>query len=128
LGAKLPQFCPSSCISLRISPFQGKAVRRSIPLICHALIVVALTLLTQIGGLAYILAMFTTRRWRRAGISRWKQAGSVMVATLLLYTAASVAIVSPLAALFGRERCRARPLPSSAACSIAPICGLKLSA
>jgi hypothetical protein len=77
-------------------------VHRSIALICHAFIVITLTLLTQIGGLAYIVALLATRRWRRAEASWRKSAGSVAAATLAIYAAASVVVVPPLARHLGR--------------------------
>jgi hypothetical protein len=64
-------------------------------LLCHALGVVGLTLLTQIGGLAYLAALLLTRRRRRAYLA---------TATILIYAAASIAIVPPLAGMLGRER------------------------
>lgn len=70
----------------------------------HALIVIGLTLLTQIGGLAYLVALLATRRWRRSGVSQWRRTAYAATATLLIYAAASLAIVPPLAQLLGRER------------------------
>ncbi len=84
----------------------------------HAFIVVALTLLTQIGGVAYVIALLATRRWRRAQLSRWRRATYLTVATVFFYTIASIAIVPPLAGLLGRER-----VP----CSSATLAGCALS-
>jgi len=66
------------------------------------LIVAPLTLLTQIGGVAYLVALLVTWRWRR--VSRWRRTAYVTTATLLIYAVASIAIVPPLAGLLGRER------------------------
>jgi hypothetical protein len=76
-------------------------VRSAIRLLRHTLVVVLLTLLTQVGGLAYIAALLVMRRWR-ADASLWRRASYVSVATLLVYAAASIALVPPLAALLGR--------------------------
>jgi hypothetical protein len=79
-------------------------VRLSTPLLGHAFIVVALTLLTQIGGVAYVVALLATRRWRNAAVPRWRHTSYLAAATVLIYAIASIAIVPPLAKLFGRER------------------------
>ena len=88
---------PSRCASVW-------AVRSFTLFLCHAFIVVGLTLLTQIGGAAYIVALFATTRCRSAGVSRWRRKAYLATGTVLIYTAASVAIVPPLAGMFGRER------------------------
>jgi hypothetical protein len=80
----------------------GRAVHQIISLLRHALIVALLTLLTQIGGVAYLAALPITWRWRR--ISRWWRAASLAAATILIYAVASIAIVPSLAAQFGRVR------------------------
>jgi hypothetical protein len=79
-------------------------VRSFAPFVCHALIVVALTLLTQIGGIVYVTALLATRYWRRSSVSRWRRTAYVTTAALLIYTVASIAIVPPLAGLIDRER------------------------
>jgi hypothetical protein len=92
-------------------------VRRLIPILCHTLIVIALTLLTQVGGVAYLLALLGMARWRR-GLSRRRRAAYLTAATVGIYTIASIAIVPPLAALFGRER---------ASCASATLAGCALN-
>ena len=79
-------------------------MRLSTPLLGPAFIVVALTLLTQIGGVAYIVALLATRHWPKAAVSRWRRTSYLAAATVLIYVVASIAIVPPLAKLFGRER------------------------
>ncbi len=76
---------PLPCITVR-------AVRPFIPLLCHALIVVALTLVTQIGGVAYVVALLATRPWRRARSPRWLRTVCLSAATLLVYAVASWAM------------------------------------
>jgi hypothetical protein len=83
---------------------QGSSVSPLLSFICHALIVTGLTLLTQIGGLAYLIALLATKRWRSTEASRWLRAVYLATATLLIYAAASIVVVPPLAGLFGRER------------------------
>src|SRR5688500_241282 len=78
-------------------------MRPFVSFVCHTLIVVALTLLTQIGVLAYVVALLATRRWRR-GVSLSWRAAYLTTASLLIYAATSIAIVPPLAGLLGRER------------------------
>ena len=78
-------------------------MRPFVSFVCHTLIVVAFTLLTQIGGLAYVVALLATRRWRR-GVSLSRRAAYLTTASLLIYAATSIAIVPPLAGLLGRER------------------------
>lgn len=79
-------------------------MRPFVAFFCNALIVIGLTLLTQIGGLAYLAALLVTRRWRRSAISQWRRSAYPTAATLLVYAIASIAIVPPLAGLLGRER------------------------
>jgi hypothetical protein len=78
------------------------AVRPVISLLGHALIVALLTLLTQIGGVAYLAALLATWRWRR--VSRSRRTAYLATATIVIYAVASIAIVPPLAAQFGRVR------------------------
>jgi len=78
------------------------AVRPFIFVLSHALIVALLTLLTQIGGVAYLAALLATWRWRR--VSRSRRTAHLATATILIYAVASIAIVPPLAGLFGRDR------------------------
>lgn len=84
---------PLPCITLR-------AVRL-FSFLCHGLIAVVLTLLTQIGGVAYVMALLATKLWRRAGSPRWRRTVYLTVATLLVYTIASWAMPL-LAANFDR--------------------------
>jgi hypothetical protein len=79
-------------------------VRSVILPLSHALIVTLLTLLTQIGGVAYLAALLATRHWRSAAVSRWRRTASLATVAILIYAVASIAIVPPLAVLFGRER------------------------
>jgi hypothetical protein len=79
-------------------------VRPSISFLCHALVVIGLTLLTQIGGVAYVAALLATRRWRTAGVPRWRRTAHLATVTVLAYAAASAVIVPPLAGLFSREQ------------------------
>ena len=58
----------------------------------QALIVVVLTLLTQIGGLAYLVALLATRRWRRGDSPWWLRTVSLITVTLLIYAIASWAM------------------------------------
>jgi hypothetical protein len=67
-------------------------VRPFLSFLRHALIVVVLTLLTQIGGLAYLVALLATRRWHRGDRPRWLRAVSLTAATLLIYAIASWAM------------------------------------
>ena len=67
-------------------------MRPSISFLCHALIVIALTLLTQIGGVAYVIALLATWPWRGAGSPRWRRTVCLTVATLLVYASASWAM------------------------------------
>jgi hypothetical protein len=79
-------------------------MRPFVSFLCHALIAIGLTLLTQIGGLAYVAALFATKRWRSTAVSRWRRCAYLATATVLIYTVASIAMVPPLAVVFGRER------------------------
>jgi hypothetical protein len=79
-------------------------VRPFVSFLCHALIVVVLTLLTQMGGIAYVAALLATRRRGGAETSRWWRTAHLTAATALIYTIASVAILPTLAVLLGRER------------------------
>jgi hypothetical protein len=92
-------------------------MRRLILVLCHAPIVIALTLLTQVGGIAYLMALLGTARWRRE-LSRRRHAAYLILATVGIYTVASIAIVPPLAALLGRER---------ASCASATLAGCALN-
>ena len=85
-------------------------------LLGHALIVALLTLLTQIGGAAYLAALPATWRWRR--VSRWRHTAYLATATIVIYAVASIAIVPPLAGLFGHER---------AACASTTLAGCLLN-
>jgi hypothetical protein len=78
-------------------------MRRLASILCHALIVIALTLLTQVGGVAYLFALLGTALWRQ-GLSSWRRAASLTTAAVVIYAVASIAVIPPLAALFGRER------------------------
>jgi phage shock protein PspC (stress-responsive transcriptional regulator) len=90
-------------------------VRPFLSFLRHALIVVVLTLLTQIGGLAYFIALLATRRWRRGNRPRWLRAVSLTAATLLIYAIASWAMRSSPRILTGFLSAVARP-PRSPAC------------
>jgi hypothetical protein len=76
-------------------------MRQVTSLLSHILVVLVLTLLTQIGGAAYLAALLVTRRWR--DVPRWR-AAHLAVATIAIYAVASIAIVPPLAAQFNRVR------------------------
>lgn len=67
-------------------------MRPPLSFVGHALIATLLTLLTQIGGLAYVDALLATRPWRRAGSPRWRRAVCLPLATLLVYAIASWAM------------------------------------
>jgi len=79
-------------------------VRPLISFLFHTLGVVSLTLLTQIGGLAYLAALLLTMRWRRGVISWQRRTAYLATAIILIYAAASIAIIPPLAGMLGRER------------------------
>ena len=79
-------------------------MRPFVSFLCHAFIVIGLTLLTQIGGVAYVVALLATRRWHNAEDLRWRRTAYLTTAIVLIYAGASIAIVPPLAGLFDRER------------------------
>ena len=62
--------------------------------IARAVIFAVLTVLTQIGGLCYLLGLVLQRRGRSVGV----------VSALLVYVVLTVVVVPPLAALAGRVR------------------------
>jgi hypothetical protein len=104
-GVGLPApicFWAQSCRNFAASLNDRWAVRPVISLLGHTLIVSLLSLLTQIGGVAYLAALPATWRWRR--VSRWRHTAYLATATVVIYAVASIAIVPPLAAQFGRVR------------------------
>jgi hypothetical protein len=73
------------------------------------LIVLVLTLVTQVGGLLLVLAWVIARFAFPALLQGWRRSASIAVLFLALYAAASILVVPPLAALAGRV-----PLPCHA--------------
>jgi hypothetical protein len=63
---------------------------------------VVLTILTQIGGIALILAYLIVRIVWRSALQGWRAIGATFVAFAAIYAAMTFFIVPPLAALGGR--------------------------
>lgn len=71
---------------------------RPVGFVFHTFIFLVLTLLTQIGGIAYLGALLLARSWRR------RAALTIAAATLTLYVALTFFLVPPLARQLGRVR------------------------
>lgn len=76
--------------------------------ILWALAFIALTILTQIGGIALLVAYLAVRLTSRRPIAGWRSVGAIAAAFTVTYAAMTFFIVPPLAALGGRV-----PLPCS---------------
>lgn len=86
--------------------------------VLHACAFVALTLLTQIGGLAYAAALGIAHGVRRRIIGMWRRAATLVALTVAIYAVLTIAVVPPLAERLGRTR-----LP----CDAAPFLGCALN-
>jgi hypothetical protein len=64
--------------------------------------VLILTLLTQIGGLAYIIALLAVPSRRRGEAKRWARPALIASTAVTVYTIASIWVVPLVAAQFGR--------------------------
>src|SRR5690348_13098612 len=97
-GQKAAAISPPNWSSLRTSRSSiGSTVPRIVRPLGHALVFILFTLLTQIGAIAYLLALLATRRWRWANHALWARSALVMPATLLIYAAASLVAVPTIA-------------------------------
>ncbi len=78
-------------------------------IIIYALIFIALTLLTQVGGVIFLLAVIAGRFLIPQSLQGWRHAALTTVIFIFLYQALSATAVPALAAIGGRE-----PLPCHA--------------
>jgi len=85
-----------------------------------AVVVVLLTLLTQIGGLVMLVVWGVSRLALPRAMGAWRRAAISAVLFVIAYAAISVLVVPPLAALGGRVPlpCRAQPDRAFAAGSV----------
>jgi hypothetical protein len=85
-----------------------------------AVVVVLLTLLTQIGGLVMLVVWGVSRLALPRAMGAWRRAAINAVLFVVAYAAISVLVVPPLAALGGRVplSCRAQPDRAFAAGSV----------
>jgi hypothetical protein len=90
-----------------------------------AVVVVLLTLLTQIGGLVMLLVWGVSRLALPRAMRAWRRALINALSFVVVYAAISVLVVPPLAALSGRVPlpCRAQPDRAFAAGSVL-LCAL----
>ena len=76
------------------------------PMLLYALIFIALTLLTQIGGVIFILAIFAGRWLVPQALQGWRRAALTTAIFVFLYQTLSATVAPTLAAVGGRV-----PLP-----------------
>lgn len=96
---------------LRGPPRSDHLVKRILKLLFHACVLVTLTLLTQIGGVAYLAALGVTHGQRPRLARTWQRAAALCALTIAIYAVLTIAIVPPLAERLGRTRlpCNASP-------------------
>ncbi len=77
----------------------------------HGCAFVVLTLLTQIGGVAYVAALGMTHGLRRRATGTWQRVATLVALTIMIYAVLTIVIVPPLAERLGRTRlpCDASP-------------------
>jgi hypothetical protein len=93
-------------------------VKLILKFLLHAGTFIALTLLTQIGGLAYAVALGIMHGLRRRIIGTGRRAATLVALTAAIYAALTMVVVPPLAERLGRTR-----LP----CNAAPFLGCALN-
>ncbi len=87
--------------------------------VAHLFVVFVLTIITQIGGIVYLLSFPLFKRIHKKSENRWLRLSAKGLAFIVLYLLATFMLIPPLAALFGRV-----PLPITSSATLKPATAL----